>query len=170
MGFLKPDEIERFFKDHLPYRTGILLAHYWMTRTSFTGNVHQLNACFIAALVSGRVFLNVLGVGKEAGQLVALKPATNPRPQGEDVRVEDLGGIPIDLGTMRDAEKKLLYDFIVMADKSAAHFTAEMKHPWERMDEAILCIHGYLKKNLYDYTGRPFKDAVPSKRYCTSFS
>jgi hypothetical protein len=142
MAILDQQAIERFYNDHLPYRTGILLAHYRMTRTSYHGNPHQLNACFIAALVSGRVFLNFLGIAKEKGQLVAIKPTVHTGAQGEDVRVEDLGGIPIDFAQMPASGKTLLYDFIVMADKSAAHFTAEMTHPWQRMDDAILCIHG----------------------------
>jgi hypothetical protein len=65
MAKLTAAQIDEYFEKHLPYRTGILLAHYRMTRVPWTGDLGRLNACFIAALVTGRLFLNVLGVGKK---------------------------------------------------------------------------------------------------------
>jgi len=46
-----------------------------MTRASWTGDTGWLNACFIASLVTGRLFLNMLGLGKEAGALVRFHPS-----------------------------------------------------------------------------------------------
>ncbi|HEY3825201.1 MAG TPA: hypothetical protein VGL82_11625 [Bryobacteraceae bacterium] len=71
MGKLSASQIDDYFANRLPYRTGILLAHYRMTRQLWTGEVGRLNACFVAALVTGRIFLNVLGIGKAKGALAA---------------------------------------------------------------------------------------------------
>lgn len=90
MGKLTPVQIDEYFEKHLPYRTGILLAHYRMTRQSWTGDSGRLNACFVAALVTGRLFLNVLGIGKQSGVLDRFLP------RSDDVTVDDLGGILID--------------------------------------------------------------------------
>ena len=147
-GKLIPTEIDEYFEKHLPYRIGILLAHYKMTRVSWTGDAAQLNACFIAALVTARLFLNLLGIGKTGTTLTAYSP------QPDDVIANDLGGKLIDPATLSAGERDLLLGFIVMADKAAAHFTLPMEHDWTKTDEVIKLIHGYLRSNLYDPAGR----------------
>jgi hypothetical protein len=117
MGKLTPVQIDEYFEKHLPYRTAILLAHYRMTRQSWTGDPGRLNACFVAALVTGRLFLNVLGIGKQSGVLDRFLP------RSDDVTVDDLGGILIDPATLPAAERELFLNFLNMADKAAAHFT-----------------------------------------------
>jgi hypothetical protein len=54
----------------------------------------------------------------------------------------------------RAIPQKMLLDFIVMADKAAAHFTAPYRHDRTTIPKVILMIHGYLKAQLYDVTGR----------------
>ncbi len=66
MAKLTQDQIDEYFRDHLPYRVGILLAHYKMTRPSQTDGHAFLNPCFEASVVTGRLFLNVLGIFKNS--------------------------------------------------------------------------------------------------------
>jgi hypothetical protein len=118
MGKLTASQIDEYFAEHLPYRTGIMLAHYRMARTPWTGDVAQLNACFIAALVTGRLFLNVVGIGKmRVGDDVVLGRFS---PQDADVMVDDLGGVPIDPAALPLADRDLFLNFLNMADKAAA--------------------------------------------------
>jgi hypothetical protein len=55
MGKLTPSQIDEYFDNHLPYRIRIMLAHYRMTRESWTGDPGRLDACFVAALVTARL-------------------------------------------------------------------------------------------------------------------
>jgi len=63
MGKLTRTEIDEYFAVHLPYRTRIMLAHYKMTHDraghdkAWTGNPAWLDACSIASLVTGRLYL-----------------------------------------------------------------------------------------------------------------
>jgi hypothetical protein len=163
MGKLSAAQIDEYFDTHLPYRTGILLAHYRMTHDPSTkapigwfGDVGQLNACFVASLVTGRLFLNLLGIGKDStGKLCRF----NGLP--DDVNSEDLGGKFIDLSSLATADEALFTPFIKMADKAAAHFILPMTHDVSKTHDVILRIHHYLKVNLYEHTGRPFKDLIP---------
>jgi hypothetical protein len=158
MGKLTPTQVDEYFNVHLPYRTGILLAHYRI-KPPFTDNLGLLNASFVASLVTGRLFLNVLGVGK--ARVSGIWILDRFRPQPTDVTVDDLGGVPLDPAALPTNEQDLLLPFIVMADQAAAHFTVPAPHDWTKTHEVILLIHRYLKTNLYDPTGRPFPDATP---------
>jgi|SRR5271157_2865420 len=158
MGKLTPAEIEEYFAIHLPYRTGILLAHSRI-RPPWPGNVGILNACFVASLVTGRLFLNFLGIGKKKkkdGTWTLDRFAAMPT----DVTVEDLGGELIDPASLPQEDQDLFLPFIVMADQAAAHFTVPNNHDWTKTHEVIRRIHHYLKVNLYDKAGRPFPDAT----------
>ncbi len=158
MGKLTPTQVDEYFNIHLPYRTGILLAHYRI-RPPWNGSAGLLNAAFVASLVTGRLFLNFLGVGKTSkGGTLALDRF---RPQPTDVTVEDLGGLVLDPAKLPKNEQDLFLPFIVMADQAAAHFTMPAPHDWTKTHEVVLLIHHYLKTNLYDPTGRLFQDAAP---------
>lgn len=151
MGTLSKEEIERHFAEDLPYRTGILLAHYKMSREAWNGKRGPdtwINACFVASLVVGRTYLNMLGIGKSGGQLIAF----DPKP--DDVTFADLGGIPVDVSTLTAYERELLLGFMMMADKAGAHFTLRRDHPLDRTHEAIRWIHSRLRADLYDAVGR----------------
>lgn len=67
----------------------------------------------------------------------------------------------IDPAALPPGEKKLFFDFLNTADKAPAHFTIPMIHDWAKTHDVILRLHHYLKVNLYDHTGRKFKDATP---------
>jgi hypothetical protein len=97
----------------------------------------------------------MLGVGKKDGKLCKFAS------QRDDVNVEDLGGKYIDFPSLPSEDQTLFTGFLKMADKAAAHFTMPMNHEWGKTHDVILRIHHYLKVNLYDHTGRPFKDAIP---------
>jgi hypothetical protein len=157
MGKLTPSQIDEYFDDHLPYRIRIMLAHYRMTRESWTGDPGRLDACFVAALVTARLFLNVLGIGKDkTGSALSCY-----RPHPHDVTADDLGGLLIDPATLPACEQKLFHDFLKMADKAAAHFTVPIIHDWSTTHDVVLRVHHHLKICLYDHTGRTLRDATP---------
>src|SRR5689334_5241638 len=99
-------DINEFFEKHLPYTTGIMLAHYKMTEggnKEWTGDPAQLNACFVASLVTARLYLNFLGLGKCKGVL-----APYPQdPNSDDVSVTDLGGVLLTLKDLKPGEDVL---------------------------------------------------------------
>jgi len=151
MGKLSQDEIERHFAEDLPYRTAILLAHYKMSRESWTcerGPLPWLNSCFVASLIVGRTYLNMLGIGKSGDVLVPFDF------KKDDVSFEDLGSTLVEVSTLTADERGLLLGFIIMADKAGAHFTLRRDHPWKRTPEAIEWIYRHLKVNLYDFVHR----------------
>ena len=155
MGKLTTSQINEYFDVHLPYRTRIMLAHYKMTRASWTierGPVAWLQACFEASLITGRLYLNVLGVtAKRDGS--ALKALVND-PNCPDVAAEDLGGTRLNLTLLQPNEQSLFLHFIIMANKAAAHLTMPGNYDLDQVHPAIHRIHYYLKTNLYDPSGR----------------
>ena len=48
--------------------------------------------------------------------------------RADDITVEDLGGRRVAIATISTADQKMLLDFLVMADKAAAHFTSPYPH------------------------------------------
>jgi hypothetical protein len=159
MSKLNDTQIEEYFSTHLPYRTRILVAHYWMTREPWTvkrGDGAWLDACFEASLIAGRMYVNALGISKtKHDQLV---PSVF---RDDDVSAEDLGGTLIDLATLSADDRHLFVGFLKMADKGAAHLTVPMKHPWEETHVAISRICWHLKVCLYDPAGMTLEGAVP---------
>ncbi len=159
MGKLSDTQIKEYFSTHLPYRTRILVAHYWMTRKSWTverGDVAWLQGCFEASLITGRMYLNVLGISKNKNdQLV------RPVFRDDDVNAEDLGGKLVDLTTLPAGDRDLFIGFLKMADKGAAHLTVPMTQPWEETHVAISRICRYLQIHLYDPAGETLEGAAP---------
>lgn len=152
MAKLTPEQIEEYFDVHLPYRTLIMLAHFRMTRVPWRGDVAQLQASFEASLITGRMYLNVLGIIKDWHD----KLVPN-RFRADDVSAEDLGGTLVDPGTLSQNDQDLLIGFHRMVDKGAAHLTIPMSHPVSDTHTAIHLILELVKSNLYDRTGRPFR-------------
>jgi len=155
MGKLTASQIDEYFAIHLPYRTRILLAHYRMTRRPWIGDLGQLEAAFEASLITGRMYLNILGISKNRRD--ALVP---PRIEKDDVSAVDLGGTPVDLRTLSPADVSLFTGFLKMADKGAAHLTMPMQHPVEYTHIAIVGICELVKAQLYDATGRTFEVTI----------
>jgi hypothetical protein len=62
--------------------------------------------------------------------------------------------VPLDPAKLQTCEQKLFVDFLIMADKAAAHFTRPKNHDWNETHHVIKLIHRYLKSNLYDPAGR----------------
>ena len=87
MGKLTSSQIDEYFAIHLPYRTRILLAHYRMTRRPWIGDLGQLEAAFEASLITGRMYLNILGISKNRRDVLV-----RPRIEPDDVSAVDLGG------------------------------------------------------------------------------
>jgi hypothetical protein len=152
MSKLSASVVEEYFAIHLPYRTRILLAHYRMTRAPWHGDRGQLEAAFEASLITGRMYLNVLGISKNRQDVLV-----STRPQADDVSAVDLGGNFVDVGALTPNDIVLLTGFLKMADKGAAHLTMPMPHPVDKTHIAIARICELVKAYLYDATGRPFK-------------
>jgi hypothetical protein len=157
MSKLSASLIEDYFAIHLPYRTRILLAHYRMTRTAWHGDKAQLEAAFEASLITGRIYLNALGISKNRDDM--LVPS---KPQADDVSASDLGGSSVDIDALTQEDNKFLTGFLKMADKGAAHLTMPMRHPVDDTHIAIMRICELVKTHLYDATGRSFDVAVAS--------
>jgi hypothetical protein len=155
MSKLSASLIEEYFAIHLPYRTRILLAHYRMTRVPWHGDRAQLEAAFEASLITGRMYLNVVGVSKNRQDV--LVPS---RPQADDVSAVDLGGTFVDIGALTPDNVALLTGFLKMADKGAAHLTMPMPHPVDQTHIAIERICELVKAHLYDATGRTVEVAI----------
>src|SRR5260370_40748817 len=152
MAKLNTAEIEEYFDVHLPYRTRIMLAHFKMTREPWHGDVAQLQACFEASLITGRMYLNVLGILKDRHN----KLIPN-RFRADDVSAEDLGGTLVDPSRLSPNDHDLLIGFHRMVDTGAAHLTIPMPHPVSDSHKAIHRILELVKVHLYDRTGRPFR-------------
>jgi hypothetical protein len=111
MSKLTPELVDEYFEIHLPYRTGILLAHFKMrhdpvtgTYVPWTGTRSWLDAGFVAALVTARLYLNVLGIAKDrkGTTLVSFKE------QDDDITVDDLGGRRVSIANIAPADQKML--------------------------------------------------------------
>ena len=109
-------------------------------------------AAFEASLITGRMYLNVLGVAKNKHDV--LVPF---RPKDDDVSAADLGGTYIDIAPLTPDDVTLLTGFLKMADKGAAHLTLPMPHPVDQTHIAIVRICELVKAHLYDATGRTFE-------------
>jgi hypothetical protein len=146
MGKLNKDQIDEFFSEHLPYRYGILLAHTKLCLIGpWTGDPAVLNACFVASLITGRLFLNLLGIKRNVKDDF-LQPC---RAWDDDVSSVDLGGTFVDIGSLPTRDVELFTGFLKMADKAAAHFSRPERRPWEDAHEAIERIVHYLGIHLY---------------------
>lgn len=152
MGKLSAALIEEYFATHLPYRTRILVAHYRMTRETWHGDLAQMEAAFEASLITGRMYLNVLGVAKNKHDV--LVPFS---PKDDCVSAADLGGTYIDIALLTSDDVTLLTGFLKMADKGAAHLTLPMPHPVDQTHNAIVRICELVKAHLYDATDRIFE-------------
>ena len=163
MGKLTPMQVDEYFAIHLPYRTRILLAHFKMRHhpdtgkfMPWTGTQSWLDAGFVAALVTARLYLNVLGIAKN-GKGTAL---VSFKDKSDDITVDDLGGFRVNIASIPTAGQKMLLDFLVMTDKAAAHFTAPLPHDRTPIPKVIVMIHGYIKTHLYDVVGRTDLETV----------
>ena len=144
MGKLSETEIEEYFNEHLPYRNQVLLAHKNLCdKGPYDGDQAILRACFEASLVTGRIYLNVLGVRVNKNGCLAKNTF-----RSDDVSAEDLGGRLVDIQQIPVPDKVLFEGFLKMADKNA-HLTLLMNHPGEYTHDVIDLIVSYLKKYLY---------------------
>jgi hypothetical protein len=126
-----------------------------MTRGPWFGDQAQLEAAFEASLITGRMYLNILGISKNRRDVLV-----PPRSEKDDVSAADLGGSAIDIGTLSPEDVSLFTGFLKMADKGAAHLTMPMRHPVEYTHIAIVRICELVKAQLYDATGRTFEVTI----------
>ena len=126
MGKLSGEQIEEYFARHLPYRTRILVAHYLMTSKPWQGDQAQLAAAFEASLITGRMYLNILGVSRNKRDTLVQFTGKD-----DDVTAADLGGTFVDIEALTSEDRSLLVGFLKMADKAPAHLTVPMSHPVE---------------------------------------
>jgi hypothetical protein len=147
MSKLSPELMEEYFAIHLPYRLRILLAHYRMTRHPWIGERAQLEAAFEASVITGRLLLHILGIGRIGNGI------GRPRVESDDVNAADLGTQLVDLSAIPQADEQLFSEFIRMAHKGSAHFTMPDTYAVEQTHVAVTRICEYVKKHLFDKTG-----------------
>ena len=88
----------------------------------------RLEAAFEeASLITGRMFLNIIGVSKNRRDELV-----HPRFEADDVTADDLGGQFVEIQGLTIEEVELLTGFLKMADKGAAHLTMPIPHPLNR--------------------------------------
>jgi hypothetical protein len=151
MSKLTPQQIEEYFKIHLPYRNRILMAHKNLCDLGpYHGNPAILQSCFEASLITGRMYLNVLGISKKNNQI----DRSNYRI--DDLSAIDLGGQLVNLNTLSQMDKDHFLNFIIMADKGAAHLTIPRQHDLENTHLVIEKIVASITTHIYYPTGRQF--------------
>jgi len=150
MGKLTQEQIEEYYSEHLPYRNRILLAHKRLAfDKSYHGEIDILQACFEASLITGRMYLNVMGIRVDAsGSLTPM------RFRADDISAEDLGGSLCRVSSLTKSQQVIIAQFLQMADKGAAHLTMPVNHPWDKTHTAIDLIHDLIKEYIYKPTGR----------------
>jgi len=152
MGKLSGTQIEEYFNEHLPYRNQVLLAHKNLCdKGPYNGDPAILRACFEASLVTGRMYLNMLGISMDKNRL-----AKKQFRHSDDISAEDLGGRLVDISGIPVPDRDLFVGFLKMVDKGAAHLTLPMNHPWMETHKAIDRIVSYLRKYLYLPTKHDF--------------
>ena len=150
MGKLSGIQIEEYFNKHLPYRNRVLLAHKNIcSKGCYNGEPAILQACFEASLVTGRMYLNVLGIKMGKNGLMKMDF------RKDDISAQDLGGELVDVPKIPLKDGDLFMGFLKMADKNV-HLTQPMNHPWNKTRKAIDLIVTYLKKYLYVPTKHDF--------------
>ena len=142
------DEIDRYFRDHIPYRLKLLLEYVDNDTASPPMKSH---AHFIASIITGRLILQFLGIGTSSTKQCLVKY----RPGDDDVNVTHLGGQAIEISTLGTGQQQAIYDYMVMANKAAAHFTMEMPHDYDDAHRIALVIFRLLQQHLYNPTNRP---------------
>jgi hypothetical protein len=156
MSKLTPEQIEEYFKKHLPYRNRILTAHKNLCALgTYQGNPAILDASFEASLITGRMYLNVLGVTKNNNSIDIIK-----KYKPDDLNAVDLGGKLIDQSTLPQIDKDDFFSFLIMADKGAAHLTLPRQHSWENTHVVIDKIVSYVKSHIYLPANRIFEQAT----------
>jgi hypothetical protein len=152
MNKLQAHQVIDYLDTHVPYRLGILLAHYRISvkKSPLVDDHAVANACFVASLVTARMCLNMLGIAKDKRKNCLVRF----QPRDTDVCADDLGGTLIDPATLAQDEQHLFLNFLKMADQAAAHFTVPIIHDWKVTHEVIRRVHGHLKTHLYGPTNR----------------
>jgi hypothetical protein len=139
-----------------------MLAHYYMTHDDAgrdlawdgtKGPNTWLNACFEASVITGRIYVNVLGLFR-SDKANKLYSKDHKDFRDDDVSASELGGSLVNLNSMSEDDRKLLLAFMLMADKASAHLTKPKNHDWQDAHEAIRRICQFLKAHLYEPTGR----------------
>ena len=145
--------IEEYFNNYLPYRSRILIAHRNLAKDKdYSGDVSILQACFEASLVTGRMYLNVLGISRNYKDELIEK-----KFKEDDISATDLGGNLVDIEELPDNEYNLIVGFLKMADKGAAHLTMPYNHPVNETYKAIELIIKLIKEHIYIPVGREMK-------------
>lgn len=152
MAKLSAAQIDEYFAIHLPYRTRIMLAHYRMARSGKPFIQADWEAMFEASLITGRMYLNVMGIGRNSDRLAP------HRTKGREIGAKDLGAHPVPVKNINPEDVALFLGFLRMADEGAAHLTTPRVHPVADTHIAITRICEYVTKYLYQTTGRTCAD------------
>jgi hypothetical protein len=156
---LTKEQKDKFFKDHLPYNIGILLAHYINTKKSWQGDKYILQSMFVGSIIKGRLFLETMGVtySKSNGLVIHNR-------NDDTVYARHLDGKEIDIDKLDENTCNLLYDFLFLTNKAEAHLTSlediERVNRQHIIHPAILKILELVKEHIYD--NREFPEEIKS--------
>ena len=124
---LDPTVVQEFLSRHIPYRLEMLRFGEEVLPPSTTRD----SAFVEAAIVSGRVLLDFLGLGVARRGGLRLVLAQDHRSEGgftDDVKIPDVGGRFVDIAALDTATAGELAQFYNGASKASAHFTWDSGH------------------------------------------
>jgi len=124
---LDPIVVQDFLSRHIPYRLEMLSLAEEVLPPSTTRD----SAFVEAAIVSGRLLLDFLGLGITRRGGLRLVPAHHYRSEDcftDDVKIPDVGGRFVDIATLDTAISAELAQFYNGASKASAHFTWDSGH------------------------------------------
>src|SRR5437879_6383490 len=159
---LTPDQVEEFFKVHLPYRLAMLTAHRdHQVKGTLGSYQRELMVCmFEAGLIACRVLLQFLGLGvKYRPTLHLVEDHRYWSYDGkitDEIKVVDLGGSFVNVGSLSLSEAALLASVIDGASKSSAHLTYQATaFDWREFHPTVGLVERLLRTQPFDVVERP---------------
>lgn len=153
---LTPAQVEEYFNEHIPYRLNQLLGFRLYKAHLGPGMSRAMQrrigpSMVEAAAISGRLFLDVLGVTETRE---GLAPKTKWRRN--DVSLLSFGLPLIHVNSIPVEDRSVLKTFLFQASKSTAHLThnEEPMDGWKCLPAAVDIVETLLKRHLYQPLGR----------------
>ena len=154
-------------QEHIPYKLTQLRHHHYykeLYRDKFLAHnrdiyrKHEICAIEIA-FVSGRLFLEFLGIGYDSkkNQIIERRPN---QIKDDDLFIMDFMCEPVKLSSLSIEECNTLSTFYNRANKGSGHFTWQKREidGWESVDNGTVIIESLLKAHLYDKLNMQMKE------------
>jgi hypothetical protein len=159
---LTPDEVDKWFKDHLKQRYTWFITHRERANKGdhvFDEDCAFNESAYAAAMLASRFFIQFLGLKVENGQLGEGRDwftRRNGTPSYE-VKTIDLGGQWVEITSDLDArERELLARVWDATNQGVAHLSDGAPHGfrWEELHSTIDIVIRLLDKRLFEPTKR----------------